>query len=121
VNERTRTANRPKSGGRLRIGSIRLTIPLIVVSLILLGSIVFIGWVMLNVRDDQIPLLSVGFFVLGVSFAALAIGAVLGMWRAASRAEGGRAFALAIAGGLAGLAAIGSFAVTTLLALLLNT
>lgn len=99
----------------------RIIIPLIVVLLALVASIVFIGYVVLNVGDDQISLLSVGFLALATSFAALAVGALLGMWRAASRARGGRAFALAIAGGLAALAAIGSFAVTALLTMLLNT
>ena len=76
---------------------------------------------MLAVDEEQIPLLASGFVVLGASFAAIAIGALVGMWRAASRAAGGRALALAIVGGLAGMAAIGCFTVTALSALVWNS
>ena len=58
---------------------------------------------------------------LGASFAAIAIGSVVGVWQAASRAAAGRAFVLAIIGGLAGLAAIGSFTVSALSMLVWNT
>ena len=98
-------------------GSLRVTIPLVVVGLVMLGSTAFIGWVALNIQDNQIPLLAVGFVALGASFAALAIGCLVAMWRAASRARGGRAFVLAIVGGLAGLGAIGAFTVAALLAM----
>ena len=103
------------------LGPVRLTVPLVVVVVVLIGSIIFDAWVVLTVRDGQIPLLAVGFVVTGASFAAIAIGALVGMWRAASRAAGGRSFALALVGGLAGLAAIGCFAITALLALVWNT
>lgn len=103
------------------IGPLPITLPLIVVALAMIGSIAFIGWVVLRVRDDQIPLLAVGFVVLGASFAAVAIGSLIGMWRAASRARGGRALALAIVGGLAGLTAIGCFTVAALSTLVWNT
>jgi hypothetical protein len=99
------------------LGPLHVTIPLVLVGLVMLGSTAFIGWVTLNVQDNQIPLLAVGFVALGASFAALAIGSLVGMWRAASRARGGRAFVLAIVGGMAGLGAIGAFTVTALLAL----
>lgn len=94
-----------------------MILPLALVVLVMLGSIGFIGWVILNVRDGQIELLAVGFVALGASFAAIAIGSLVGMWRAASRARGGRAFVLAIVGGMAGLAAIGAFTAMALLLL----
>ena len=73
---------------------------------------------MIAVDEEQIPLLAAGFVVLGASFAAIAIGTLVGMWRAASRARRRpRALALAIVGGIAGLAAIGCFTVTALSAL----
>jgi hypothetical protein len=96
-------------------------LPLVVVLLAMLGSLAFIAYVVLRVEDNQIPLLAVGFVVLGTSFAALALGSLMGMWRAASRARAGRALALAIFGGLAGLAAIGAFTVAALSALVWNT
>ena len=62
------------------------------IGLAMLGSIIFIGYVVLRIRDNQIPLMASGFVVLGASLAAVALWCVLGMWRAASRARGGRAF-----------------------------
>lgn len=103
------------------VGPVRITLPLVVVLLTLIGSIVFDLWVVATVSDGQIPLLAVGVAVTGASFAALAIGAVAGMWRAASRLAGGRSFGLALVGGLSVLAAIGCFAVVALLMLVWNS
>ena len=99
----------------------RISLPGVVIGLAMLGSIAFIGYVVLRVEDNQIPLMASGFVVLGASLAAVAAWCVLGMWRAASRARGGRAFGLAIVGGLAGLGAIGCFTVAALSALVWNT
>jgi hypothetical protein len=114
-------APRPAAREGLYVGAIHVTLPLAVVTLVLIGSLVFIGYVVTSVRDEQIPMLAVGFVGLGASFAAMAVGSLLGMWRAASRSEGGRALVLAIVGGLAALAAIGSFTVTALSMLVWNT
>lgn len=115
-------ATRPPAPRRGRyIGPVKITLPLIVVLLTLIGSLIFDAWVVAAITDGQIPMLAVGMAVTGVSFAALALGAVAGMWRAASRAAGGRSFALAIVGGLSALAAIGCFALTAVLTLLWNS
>jgi H+/Cl- antiporter ClcA len=98
-----------------------MTFPLFVVLVVMVGSLAFIAWDVRSNRDDQIPLLAAGFVALGTSFAAIALGSLLGMWRAASRARGGRAVALAFVGGIFGLAAIGSFTVTALSMLVWNT
>ena len=103
------------------IGPVRITLPLVVVLLTLIGSLIFDAYVVAAITDGQIEMLAVGMAVSGACFAALAIGAVFGMWRAASRLKGGRSFALALVGGLCGLAAIGSFAVTAVLTLLSNS
>jgi hypothetical protein len=103
------------------IGPLRITPVAILVALGFIGSVAFLGYVVAAIDVDQIPLLAAGFVVLGACFAATAIGAVLGMWRAASRAAGGRALALAIVGGIAGMAAIGCFTVTALSAMVWNT
>ncbi|MEO8274217.1 MAG: hypothetical protein ABI620_09130 [Chloroflexota bacterium] len=103
------------------LGPVKITLPLIVVLLTLIGSLVFDAYVVAAVSDGQIPLVAVGLAVTGASFAALAIGAVAGMWRAASRLAGGRSFALALVGGLSALAAIGCFAITAVLLLLTNS
>jgi hypothetical protein len=109
-------AGRPRDG--LYLGRVRLTPMRLAIALAFLGSLAYIAWAVLRVRDTtQLPMVSTGFLVLGVAFTAVAIGSLVGMWRAASRACGGRAMALAVSGGLAGLAAIGCFTVTVLLAL----
>jgi hypothetical protein len=92
-----------------------------VVALVLFGSLAFIVYVTFKVHDGQIPLLAVGFVAFGAAWAAIAVSALVGMWRAASRARTGRATALAIAGGIAGLGAIGCFSIAAVLTLVLNT
>jgi hypothetical protein len=103
----------------MRLGPIRVTPIRVVVALAFVGSVAFIGYAILVVRDArQIPMLSSGFLVLGVACATMALGALIQMWRAGSRGRTGRAFALAVFGGGAGLAAIGCFTVTVVFALL---
>jgi hypothetical protein len=114
-------APRPPAREGVYLGPLHVTFPLAVVGLVFIASVVFIGYVVTSVDDDQIPMLAVGFVGLGASFAAIAIGSLLGMWHAASRSEGGRSLVLAIVGGLAGLAAIGSFTVSALSMLVWNT
>lgn len=115
-------ASRPAASRSGRyIGPVRITLPLVVVLVTLVGSLAFDAYVVAAITDGQIPMLAVGLAVTGASFAAIAIGAVVGMWRAASRVAGGRSFALAIVGGLSALAAIGCFAVTAVLTLLSNS
>jgi hypothetical protein len=92
----------------------RISIPGIVLGLALVGSVGFIAYVVLRIEDNQIPLMAAGFVALGATLALIAVWCLNGIWRAASRARGGRAFLLAILGGLAGLGAIGSFAVAAI-------
>ena len=99
----------------------RISIPGVVLGLAIAGSIAYIGYVVLKVEDNQIPLMAAGFVVLGASLAAVAVWSVAGIWRAASRARGGQAFILAIVGGVAGVGAIGCFAVAALSALVWNS
>jgi hypothetical protein len=96
------------------IGPLRITPAVVLVALAIVGSVAFILYVVFRVEDEQIPLLGAGFGVLGASFAVIAIGSVVEMWRAASRARAGRALSLAILGGIAGLVAIGCFTFTVL-------
>jgi hypothetical protein len=91
-----------------------ITIAAVLVLVALIGSAAYILYVVTQVEDEQIGLLGAGFGVMGASFAAIALGTIFGMWRAASRARGRRAFALAIVGGVAGLLAIGCFTFTAL-------
>ena len=99
----------------------KISIPGIVIGLTMVASIIFIGYVVLRIEDNQIPLMATGFVVLGASLAAVAVWCVIGIWRSASRARGGRAFALAIVGGLAGIGAIGCFTVAALSSLVLSS
>lgn len=103
----------------MRLGPIGVTPIRVVVAIAFVGSLAFIGYAILRVRDaTQIPMLSSGFLVLGIACAAMALGALVQMWRAGAQGRTGRAMALAIAGGVAGLAAIGCFTVTVVFALL---
>ena len=116
---RAATSDVPREGRY--IGPLRITPLVILVALGFIGSVAFLGYVVLAIDEEQIPLIAAGFVVLGACFAVTAIGAVVGMWRAASRAAGGRALVLAIVGGIAGMAAIGCFTVTALSALVWTT
>ena len=99
--------------------ALRLTPFRIVLLLAFLGSSAFIVYSILKVRDqNQIPMLSSGFLVLGVAFAAVAIGALIRLWDAASRARMRRALGLALVGGISGMAAIGCRTATVVLAML---
>jgi hypothetical protein len=105
--------------GGLRIGPLGITPIRVVVALAFVGSLAFIAYAVLRVRDTtQIPMLSSGFAVLGLSLAAVALGGLVGLWRAAADGRGGRAFLMSIVGGVIGLAAIGCFAAAVVLALL---
>jgi hypothetical protein len=101
--------------------SMRISIPAVVIGLAMLGSIAFIGYVVMQVDDGQIPLLAAGVVVLGASFAAIGVWSLVEMWKSASRARLGRALGLAVLGGLAALGAIGCFTVAALAALVWNT
>lgn len=118
---RTREAAREVPREGRYIGPVRITLAVIVVAIAFVASLAYIGYVVLAIDEEQIPLLAYGFVVLGACFVAIAFGALLGMWRAASRAAGGRALILAIIGGIAGVAAIGCFTVTALSAMVWNT
>ena len=103
----------------MQLGRFRLTPISVVVGVAFVGSAAFISFAILKVRDtSQIPMLSSGFAVLGLAFVAVAVGALIQLWRAASVRRMGRAVALAVLGGVLGLAAIGCFAVAVVLALL---
>lgn len=108
---------RPSPGAGRHVGPVPVTPISVVVALAMFGSLAFIAYVVLAIDENQIPLLASGFAVLGASLVAVAIGSLVGMWRAASRARASRALGLALAGGIAGLGAIGCFTVTALAAL----
>ncbi|HET9682408.1 MAG TPA: hypothetical protein VFP19_10250 [Candidatus Limnocylindrales bacterium] len=106
----------------MALGSFRLTPIRLVVGVAFLGSAAFIAYAILRVRDaTQIPMLAAGFAVLGIATAAIAVGAVIQLWRAAADGRSGRAMALAVVGGIVGLGAIGCFTATVLLAMVYSS
>jgi len=113
-----RPLNRSRRGPGIQVGPFWITPIRAAVLIAFVGSSAYIAYAILKVRDTaQIPMLSSGFAVLGLAFAAVALGAVIQMWRAATHARGRRAMLLAIGGGLAGLSALGCFTLTVVLAL----
>jgi hypothetical protein len=98
-----------------RIGPIPISVTgvLLVVALILsLGYILYA----ITVRDaSQIPLLASGAVVLGLVFAAIAVVGARAAWRSSVDGRDARAFGHALIGGIAALAAAGSFAAAVIL------
>jgi hypothetical protein len=109
----------PRRG--LYLGPLKITPAVVLVAIALIGSAAFVLYVVFRVEDEQIPLLAAGFGVMGACFAVIAIGTLVEMWRAASRARAGRALVLAIVGGIAALFAIGCFTFTALATMVWNT
>lgn len=91
-----------------------MTLAVALVAIAFVGSLAYIAYVVTQVEDEQIPLLGYGFGVLGATFAVVALGSLVSMWQAASRARAGRALLLAIVGGIAGMIAIGCFGFTAI-------
>jgi hypothetical protein len=99
------------------IGPVRLTPTRAMLAIALVGSGLFVLYGIV-VRDaTQVPMLVAGFGVLGIVFSALALGGAISTYGAAKEGRGGRAFALAVLGGIAAMIASGSFAVAVILAL----
>jgi hypothetical protein len=81
------------------------------------GSLLFIVYA-IAVRDaSQIPMLAAGSAVLGIVFTGLAVAGAVWTYRASRAGEGGRAFAFALLGGFAALAAAAGYATAVVLAL----
>ena len=106
----------PAAGGRRRRR--RLITPTRVTLLIaLVGSVAFLVYAV-TVRDtSQIPLLASGLAVLGIVFSALALSGASGAMRAGREGSGGRAFAMAVTGGIASVIAFGCFGAAIVLAM----
>jgi hypothetical protein len=82
----------------------------VILAIAVLGSIAFLAYAV-TVRDTrQIPLLASGAAVLGLVFATLAAAGGVATFRAGRDGQVGRALAMAIGGGVAGMIAAGAFA-----------
>jgi hypothetical protein len=111
-----RSAQRPSRG--LRFGPIVATPFNVLVAALFVASPAAILYAIASVKDEgQVTLLELGSVGMIVAFTLVALASLRAMWHAAGMARSGRAMALAIVGGLAGIGAIGSLAVTLILAL----
>lgn len=113
-------SRRPAEGGRApapeRRGGVSPGLVIIVVALVLSLAYVFYA---VTVRDpSQIPLLASGAVVLAIVFAAAALYALSGVWRAGVEGRGGRAIVLGFVGGGAAMIAAGCLAGAVVLFLL---
>lgn len=121
--ERWQVSVREADGSRRRrglwIGSIQITPVRAALAIALVGSAAFNLFALIVIRDErQIPMLSSGFLVMGISFTALTVAGGVATWRAGADGRSRDALLLAIGGGLAGMAAAGCFAGTVVLGLL---
>ncbi len=83
-----------------------------------LGSLVFIGWGILQRGSNQVAILVAGLLVLALTLSSLAVAGGIGAYRAARDGNAARAFWNALFGGIAALAAWGCLAGAVVLALL---
>ena len=118
--ESTRHAYRaqpPDDDEGRRGGPIAITPTGILLVIAFIGSILYLLYA-ITVRDaSQIPLLASGAAVLGIVFVAVAVTSLIATWRSSIGGRDGRALAHAVIGGVACLAAAGSFAVAIILGL----
>jgi hypothetical protein len=121
IDDRWQVSPRAAGGGRVpvgpRVGPIRITPTRVLLTLALIGSLAYFAYA-LNVRDaSQIPLMSSGAAVLGLVFGGLAATGGYGVVQAGREGADGRAFALALLGGVCAIIAFGCFAAAVVLAL----
>ena len=101
----------------LHLGPVDITPTRVTLLIALIGSVGFLAYA-ITVRDpSQIPLLASGAAVLGIVFAALAFSGAVAAIRAGRLGAGGRAFAMALGGGIASVIAFGCFGAAIVLAL----
>ncbi|HEX5590516.1 MAG TPA: hypothetical protein VFX65_09530 [Candidatus Limnocylindrales bacterium] len=122
LDDRSHVVPRRADGSRGRsgphLGPIAITPVRVTLVIALVGALAFIAYAVIQVDDSaQIPMVTVGTGVLGIVFAAFAVGGAIRMWRAWQDGLQGRTFAFAVVGGLAGMVAIGCFAGALVLAL----
>ena len=111
-----RAAQRPSRGPRF--GPIVATPFNVLVAALFVASPAVMLYAIASVKDEgQVTLLELGSVGMIVAFSLVALASLRAMWHAAGMARSGRAMVFAIVGGLAGIGAIGSLAVTLILAL----
>jgi hypothetical protein len=121
IDDRWQVSPRQPEGSRGRfgvdLGPFRLTPMVVVLVIALLGSLGYVAFA-LTVRDTtQIPMLVSGAFVLGIVFIALAVAGAMRTYQAGVEGRGGRAFGLALGGGVAAMIGFVCFALAIIGAL----
>jgi hypothetical protein len=121
IDERWQVSPRQPDGSRgsggVYLGPVRITPMLVVLVIALFGSLAYIVFA-LTVRDTtQIPMLVSGAVVLGVVFIALAVAGAIRTYQAGVEGRGGRAFGLALGGGVAAMIGFICFALAIIGAL----
>ena len=111
-----RRAGAPRTAGP-HIGGLEITPMRVVLAIALVGSLLYLVFA-ITVRDaSQIPMLASGAAVLGIVFAALAVGGLIECYRAGKANDGRRAMLMAVAGGVSAMISAGAFAAAMVLAL----
>jgi hypothetical protein len=111
-----RAARRPVAGPHL--GPVRLTPTRVTLGVAFVGASALVIYAVFRRDESWVPLLATGMLALGIVFAAVAIAGAVGAYRSASEDQSGVAVALALIGGIAGMAAFGCFAAALVLGLL---
>jgi len=88
------------------------------IAIALAGSLGLAIYAFVKRDNSQIPLLATAAAILGIVLIVLACGGAVATYRSARDGHAGRAVVMAIAGGLAAMAAAGVLAVATILGLL---
>jgi len=98
----------------------RLSPALVILSILSIGSLVFLAFAMTS-HTTPVPVLLSSAVVTGLAFAVDAVVASFMTWHAGQNGEGGKALLLALIGGMSAVIAAGAFAGTLVLALLLSS
>jgi hypothetical protein len=110
-----------KAGANQTTRGFHLTPGIVFLAIAVVGSVAFAAYAV-TVRDaSQIPLLAAGAAACGIAFIALAAYALRATWRAGVDGRTGRAFGVAIGGGIAAIIGFGFVASAIILFLLSRT
>jgi hypothetical protein len=99
--------------GRPKITPVRVFIVIAIA-----GSLALTAYAFVTRDSSQIPLLATAAAIFGIVLVVLAFAGAAATYRAARDGQGGRAVVMAFAGGIAAMAAAGTFAAATILGLL---
>jgi hypothetical protein len=111
-----RPAEPPREAG-VRVGPLAITPTGVLLLIALIGSVAYFLFALTVREASQIPLMAAGLVVLGVVFAAIAGLGLRSTWRSSVGGHDGRAWAHALVGGFACLAAAACFSGAVILAM----